>query len=168
RLLVQRLGLDVNSKQLQILTTSASVTGNEKSLVFLRDFFGRSFAVENIVEQPPSLPPAGSRFQLSGYRPAFEQFARTLQEKLFEPMAPVDPEARKTQDAIRDLASALGRPQQGNEPVEEALAEALKLRRAPEALLDATVKVNEPPANDPEAAKRPKVRATQAPYLDRE
>src|SRR5207302_9933684 len=104
RLLIERLGLDVNSKQLQILTTSASVTGNEKSLSFLRDFFGRTFAVENIVEQPPSLPPAGSRFQLSGYRPAFEQFARTLQEKLFEPMAPVDPEARKTQDAIRDLA----------------------------------------------------------------
>jgi len=168
RLLIQRLGLDVSSKQLQILTTSASVTGSEKSLVFLRDFFGRSFAVENIIEQPPSLPPAGSRFQLSGYRPAFENFAQTLQEKLFEPMAPVDPEERKTQDAIRDLAAALGRPQQGNEPVEEALAEALKLRRAPEALLDATVKVNEPLANDPEAAKRPKLRATQAPYLDRE
>jgi DEAD/DEAH box helicase domain-containing protein len=168
RLLVERLGLDVNSRQLQILTTSASVGGNEKSLSFLRDFFGRSFAVENIVEQKPSLPPAGSRFQLTGYRPAFEQFARTLQEDPLKPMAPVDPEARTTQDAMRDLSSALGRPQQGNEPVEEALAEALKQRRAPEALLDATVKVNESAADDPEAATRPKIRPTQAPYLDRE
>src|SRR5205823_3362150 len=120
-----------------------------------RDFFGRTFAVENIVEQKPSLPPAGSRIQLQGYRPAFEQFARTLQADVFDPMAPADPESRKTQDALRDLAAALGRPQQGNEPVEEALAEALKQRRAPEALVDATVAVNEPPDGDPDAAIRP-------------
>ncbi len=131
RLLLQRIGLGADSPQLQILTTSASVTGNEQSLAFLHDFFGRRFGVENIVAEPQSLPPTGSRFQLSGYRPAFEQFARRLQQDLFNPMEPPDAEATETLDAIRTLAAALGRPQQGSEPVEEALSEALRVRRRP-------------------------------------
>jgi hypothetical protein len=157
RLLLQRLGLGPDSPQLQILTTSASVTGNEQSLAFLRDFFGRRFGIENIVAEPQSTPPANSRFQLSGYRPAFEQFARRLQPDLFCPMEPPDPEATGTLEAMRALAAALGRPQQGSEPVEEALSEALRTRRAPEALRDAIAAVN-----------GQEIRPTQVPKLDAE
>src|SRR5262249_29748711 len=86
RLLLHRLGLTPDSPQLQILTTSASVTGTEQSLAFLHEFFGRRFGYENIVAEPQSPPPAGSRFQVGGYRPAFEQFAQRLQSDVFAPM----------------------------------------------------------------------------------
>ena len=100
RLLLQRIGLSPDSRQLQILSTSASVAGNEQSLAFLRDFFGRRFGLENIVEEQQSLPPAGSRFQLAGNRPAFERFARHLQSDLFNPMQPPDAEATETLEAM--------------------------------------------------------------------
>lgn len=53
RLVLNRLGLTPNSKQLRILSSSASLdtTGEEgvQSLKFLKDFFGRDFSNENIV-----------------------------------------------------------------------------------------------------------------------
>lgn len=50
RLLLNRLGLSPDSKQLRILSSSASLEGSdEKSLIFLKDFFGRSFSPENII-----------------------------------------------------------------------------------------------------------------------
>lgn len=147
RLLLQRIGLEPDSRQLQIMTTSASVKGNEESLAFLHDFFGRQFGVENIVEEQQSPPPAGSRFQLANAndRQAFEQFACRLQENLFNPMEPPPDEAPETKEAMRALSAALGHPQQGSEQVEEALASALKTRRVSEALRDAMIAVNGQP-----------------------
>lgn len=54
RLVLNRLGLTPDSKQLRILSSSASLdtTGDtgEQSLKFLREFFGREFDYNNIVE----------------------------------------------------------------------------------------------------------------------
>ena len=51
RLLVNRLGLTPDSKQLRILSSSASLEGgDEKSLSFLKEFFNRPFSADNIIE----------------------------------------------------------------------------------------------------------------------
>lgn len=54
RLLLNRLGLTPDSRQLRILSSSASleVTGDKQaeSLKFLKEFFGREFSKENVVE----------------------------------------------------------------------------------------------------------------------
>ena len=51
RLLISRLGLTPDSKQLRILSSSASLEGSdEKSLSFLKDFFNRDFNADNIIE----------------------------------------------------------------------------------------------------------------------
>lgn len=50
RLLLYRLGLTPESKQLRILSSSASLEGSDlKSLHYLEDFFGRHFSSENII-----------------------------------------------------------------------------------------------------------------------
>ena len=62
RLLLDRLGLTPNSKQLRILSSSASldINGAEEkdSLKYLKDFFGCDFSRENIIEgySLPSFP----------------------------------------------------------------------------------------------------------------
>lgn len=51
RLLLNRLGLSPESKQLRILSSSASLEGSDlKSLEFLKDFFARDFSSHNIIE----------------------------------------------------------------------------------------------------------------------
>lgn len=51
RLLISRLGLDPDSKQLRILSSSASLEGSDsKSIEFLKDFFNRTFDPTNIIE----------------------------------------------------------------------------------------------------------------------
>lgn len=53
RLLIDRLGLTPDSKQLRIFASSASIeASDDKSLNYLHDFFNRSFTPENIVEGP--------------------------------------------------------------------------------------------------------------------
>lgn len=50
RLLLNRLGLSPDSKQLRILSSSASLEGSDaKSIDFLNDFFGRTFSSGNII-----------------------------------------------------------------------------------------------------------------------
>ena len=50
RLLLKRLGLTPDSKQLRVLSSSASLEGSDKkSIDFLKDFFGRDFSSENII-----------------------------------------------------------------------------------------------------------------------
>lgn len=50
RLLLNRLGLSPDSKQLRILSSSASLEGSDaKSIDFLNDFFGRTFSSANII-----------------------------------------------------------------------------------------------------------------------
>lgn len=51
RLLINRLGLAPNSKQLRILSSSASLEGSDtKSIDYLKDFFNRDFDATNIIE----------------------------------------------------------------------------------------------------------------------
>ena len=51
RLLINRLGLTPDSKQLRILSSSASLEGSdEKSIEYLKDFFNRGFTGSNIIE----------------------------------------------------------------------------------------------------------------------
>jgi ATP-dependent helicase YprA (DUF1998 family) len=155
RLLLQRLGLGPDSKQLQILTTSASVEAGEKSSKFLRDFFGRD-AFE-IIDVKQKQPEPGSRYFLKGHHKALAKFAANLQPNVFKPMVPPDPESDSTNQAMRALAAALGRPAKSGEPVEETLAQSLKQCKAPEALRDAAAALNDNT-----------VRPTKAPRLDRE
>ena len=50
RVLINRLGLSPNSKQLRILASSASLEGSDpKSLHYLNDFFNREFTAENLI-----------------------------------------------------------------------------------------------------------------------
>ena len=54
RLMLGRLGLSPNSKQLRILASSASIEPNNKdSLTFLNDFFGVKFNPNNIIQGNP-------------------------------------------------------------------------------------------------------------------
>ena len=51
RLLIDRLGLTPDSKQLRILSSSASLEGSDaKSIEYLKDFFNREFDSSNIIE----------------------------------------------------------------------------------------------------------------------
>ena len=51
RLLINRLGLTPDSKQLRILSSSASLEGSDvKSIDYLKDFFNRDFDATNIIE----------------------------------------------------------------------------------------------------------------------
>jgi|WetSurMetagenome_2_1015567.scaffolds.fasta_scaffold01432_5 DEAD/DEAH box helicase domain-containing protein len=53
RLLINRLGLTPDSKQLRIMASSASLEASDpKSLQYLHDFFNRDFDARNIVEGP--------------------------------------------------------------------------------------------------------------------
>lgn len=53
RLLIHRLGLTPNSKQLRILASSASLDPSDsKSIQYLNDFFNRHFSADNIITGP--------------------------------------------------------------------------------------------------------------------
>ena len=53
RILINRLGLSSDSKQLRILASSASLEArDELSIKYLKDFFNRDFSSDNIVEGP--------------------------------------------------------------------------------------------------------------------
>jgi DEAD/DEAH box helicase domain-containing protein len=56
RLLLNQLGLSLDSKQLRILCSSASFGKISDAQSFLKDFFGRDFASESIVSGDPLLP----------------------------------------------------------------------------------------------------------------
>lgn len=59
RVLLDRLGLDPNHRQLRILASSASLDDGEESQKFLRDFFGHTAGKFHLVKgAPDALPPA--------------------------------------------------------------------------------------------------------------
>jgi len=154
RLLLERLGLDIYSKQLIILATSASISRDDKSRKFLREFFGRDNF--QIISGDQKRPQAGSRYFLSPHRSAFEQFANGVQPSLIEPMEPPDPSLDSNKAAMATLASALGYPRQTNEDSAAALGRALQAINAPDALRDACLAVN----------GEKEVRPTKIPKLD--
>ena len=152
RLLLERIGLNTHSDQLAILATSASVTDTPESRTFLREFFGRDRFEIIAGEQKPTV--VGARLRMAPFQKAFEQFAHTVQPNPLDPMAPSDPESAENQQAMADLAGALGNPVLPNVAAEVALADALKTQKAPDAIRDACVAINE------------SVRPTKVPDLD--
>ena len=122
RLLLNRLGLEPESPQLRILTTTASLDASDAGRRFLREFFGRDrFAFIKGEQEPPK---QNARFVLSPHRQAFEQFANQVQPNPIEPMRPPDANDTTVQSAIGNLALQLG--YRGN----NTLAPARKLSEA--------------------------------------
>lgn len=79
RLLLSRLGLEPDSPQLRILTTTASLEDDAAGVgrKFLREFFGRdNFA---FISGSQLEPEGASRLSLMPYQQAFETFARNVQ-----------------------------------------------------------------------------------------
>jgi DEAD/DEAH box helicase domain-containing protein len=138
RLLIHRLGLDINSEQLVILTTSASVTRAPESDTFLTEFFGRNRFTLISGDQVPPGPGAHSRMR--GFQSSFEQFAREVEPDPLNPMTPPVPTSLNAQTAMTNLVMGLRQPAQT--PPGVALANALLAQRAPDALRSACQEVN--------------------------
>ena len=123
RLLLHRLGLSADSKQLAILATSASVDDTEESRKFLREFFGRdNFEIVSEDQTPPDVNAIGGVSRHSG---AFADFANKVQPNALSPMRPPELDSGKNDDAMKDLAAALGNPASQGVPARETLAKAL-------------------------------------------
>lgn len=153
RLLIQRLGLNLDSEQLVIQTTSASVTDAPKSQTFLNEFFGRNRFTLISGQQVPPAP--GAHTRMVAFRNSFEQFARVVETDPLDPMTPPDPTTSTAQTAMTDLVMGLRQTATGQVPPNVALANALLAQRAPDALRSACAEVNG------------SVRATKVAELDR-
>jgi DEAD/DEAH box helicase domain-containing protein len=140
RLLIQRLGLKLDSEQLVIITTSASVTNASQS--FLSEFFGRNRF--KLIKGDQTQPAAGAHGRMIAFRNPFEQFAKAVQPNPFEPMMPPDPTAanQKLQIAMSDLVMGLRQPAPTHVQPMVALATALKVQKASDALRSACIEVN--------------------------
>lgn len=153
RLLLSRLGLEPDSPQLRILTTTASLEDDPAGTgrKFLREFFGRdNFA---FISGRQLAPGRGSQFALVSYQQAFEAFAQNIQPDPLE-RAP-DSTALSVRTEMEQLAAKLGQPVVPGKTETERLGEALSRINAPNALRDACIAVNG------------SVRPTQVPDLDK-
>ena len=159
RLLLHRLGLSLDSDQLVILATSASVTDEPDSRKFLREFFGRDrFEIITESQTPPdeTALTAFDRFQ-----PSFEAFARKIQDSPLKPMAPPDPRSEESKDAMIELASALQSPVDAMADPTHALSNALL---SDEVRADDAIRAACLTAVDD---SRREIRPTRVPVLDR-
>lgn len=130
RLLLYRLGLTVNSEQLQILATSASLEEGEAGRRFLREFFGRDNFAVIAGEQVAPDPEAPARVRQ--YQVAFAQFARDVQADPLQPLRPLPiPE-----EALTKLVQELG-GDPSSKPLEQALGECLEELKVGDALREA-------------------------------
>ena len=123
RLLLHRLGLSVDSDQLSILATSASVTDKPESRKFLREFFGRDRF--EIIAESQTPPDESTLKAISRFQPSFAEFARKIQPDPLKPMAPPDPGSEDSKRAMVELASALGIPADGATDAAHSLSNAL-------------------------------------------
>lgn len=144
RLLLNRIGLNPNSDQLAILATSASVTADDKSKDFLREFFGRDADRFKIISQEQENPPVrNARIGMRDCQRAFENFAERVQPVSEEhqpgqlPLLSPDRESAESKSAMQTLAMELGESVQPNTPAEIALANALNSQNVHHALRDA-------------------------------
>ncbi|MBL8049624.1 MAG: DEAD/DEAH box helicase [Anaerolineales bacterium] len=119
RLLLNRLGLDPESKQLRILATSASLDNSNEGKKFLQEFFGRDNFEFIKGEQEP--PRKNARFVLRQHQRAFENFAAKIQPDPLDPMSP----PFENPLAISDLAMELKYPSNDRVEPKIKLAEAL-------------------------------------------
>lgn len=154
RLVLNRLGLTPNSKQLRILTTTASLPDTDKGHKFLSEFFGRDFSRFSIITGEQILPKSNARFNLSVYARNFSNFAKLAQPSPIDPMRPVDPNSENVQRAMLQLAQQLERTPRKHLNSEMRLGEALADIEVAEAIRDAA------------RSKHSTVRATQITHLD--
>ena len=106
RLLLDRLGLGIDSRQLVILTTSASISETDPdSRKFLREFFGRDRF--HILAWKQELPKDNPRERVKQYQDAFARFAGEVQKNVYTPMTAPVPESPAYQKAMTDLANDL-------------------------------------------------------------
>ncbi|MYC30855.1 MAG: DEAD/DEAH box helicase, partial [Chloroflexi bacterium] len=152
RLLLERLGLSVESNQLTFLATSASIDDTPKSRQFLGEFFGRdNFRIVSEAEEQPEV---GSHRLMMQHRKAFEDFANEVQAEVLNPMAPPEIESSKTREGMGKLARSLdGSIEEDSEPP-VILAKALTNIKADHSIRDACLEVSE------------RIRATKVPDLD--
>ena len=136
RLLLERIGLSPSSDQLRILATSASVDQGPKSRQFLREFFGRSDRFE-LISGAQVQPLQGAHQQLRKHSDAFAGFASVVQSDPLETMAPPELASPPVQQAVRNLAHALGTATRADEAPDEGLGRALLEVNAVDALRDA-------------------------------
>ena len=141
RLLLDKLGLSLESEQLAFLATSASVDDNDDSRKFLREFFGRDNF--RIVSQDQESPDAGSRRLMRPFQADFEKFARAVQPDPLKTMSPPDPNGETTANAMSELAISLGNGGAPSANPSNALAKALLDAKADHALRDACAASNE-------------------------
>jgi DEAD/DEAH box helicase domain-containing protein len=145
RILLDRLGLDPSSNQLRILATSASVDGGQKSLGFLREFFGRDDRYE-LISDSPVAPAADAIGTLRTHADAFATFAQALQPNELSPMSPPDLSSPAGTMAVRRLAAEVGVGDHG-EGIEAVLARVVDRTKAHEAVrVAASARGNSPRA----------------------
>lgn len=159
RLVLDRLGLDPESRQLRILTTTASLTDDEegKGRKFLREFFGRRFqdpARFSFISGVQIPPKTNARFNLSVYSEHFANFTKQVQADPTDPMRPINPNEPNVTAAILELAQHLERSPRKHLSPELRLGEALSELEVDEAIRDAA------------QTKLGEVRAAQIPHLD--
>jgi hypothetical protein len=135
RLLFERLGLDIESQQLGILTTTASIDESPRSREYLRQFFGRD-RFGSPIDGRQELPSDAPRLSMAAYGPAFSRFARDVQPNVFTPMTAPQPHDPVVATAAEPLTNALG--YDGSQTAARArLGDALIRQRAHAALVDA-------------------------------
>ena len=161
RLLLERLGLAIESRQLVILTTSASISESDPdSRKFLREFFGRDRF--HILAGRQELPKGNPRERVRQYQDAFARFAAKIQPNVFSPMTAPEPDKDLPRQAMSDLATdlAYGGPETD---ARRRLGDALlgPTIAADEALRDACAEISER-----RSGKR-QVRPTPVPDVDR-
>lgn len=157
RLVLDRLGLEPDSRQLRILTTTASLSDTEKGRKFLREFFGRDFADPSrfsFITGDEIRPKNNSRFNLNVYGRQFASFAQAVQPDPTDPMRPIEPNDENVRQAMIQLAQQTEKAPRKQLSAESRLGEALADLDVPDAIRDAAI------------AKHSTVRATQIPHLD--
>lgn len=135
RLLMNRLGLSPNSKQLRILSTSASIEENENSRRYLSEFYGRDALNFEIINDQPQEPQANAVESIKPFAKAFADFSLVVQPALntttLPPSQDLSKPAQKLLYSLNPKAPGLN--------IKQELAEALLNQAAPDALLQACI-----------------------------
>lgn len=141
RLLLDRIGLSPSSKQLRILSTSASLESGPQASSYLREFFGRDNRFE-LVSEGQVLPEEGAHRLLRPYAKSFATFATTVQAEPLKSMSPPDFTTEESSHAMLHLAEELGTTAVAGEQAKNVLGQALVHSRALDAVRDACQTVN--------------------------
>lgn len=140
RLLLNRLGLDIDSEQLVILATSASIDDSTESKKFLKEFFGRDRF--KVISSEEVLPDADSLNRVRARADNWATFLHKVNPKGLEQMFPPDPNDLEIQEAMRKLASDLGSKCLPDESAQVTLGKALVSIGVPDALRQSCIMVN--------------------------